>query len=167
MTNRGHWLEAAVSKSNQIYMQRGLACLQKIATPSGMSGGQFYRAPSTVDFLGSWRGRAVAFDCKSSKVPRLDNKNVKVHQRRFLANMSDTGAIAGLLVAFEKTGDIYFVTSKWYENILDELDFRASIPEVRFETGDDLDQGCWHVPRGTDGSPISYGVALERLLGTR
>ena len=163
MSSRGAWFEAAIQTSNEIYQRRGLACVQKVATPAGMTKrGDFYRARSTVDFLGVMDGQAVAFDAKSVKVPRLPHKNVHAHQRQFLLDWDRAGGVAFLLVNFDELGT-YLADIVWYMTIIAERD-RQSIPHSRFaEAARHDDEDVFEVEHGVNAVPVHYAVAVDRL----
>ncbi len=162
--NRGKWLEAAVKISAGMYGRMGHACIQQVPVPSGMTRrGEFFRAQSTVDFVGVYRGKAVAFDCKVTKQASLPHSNVHQHQLGFLEGFSVAGGIGGLLIAFEAGAGSYFCTAQWYADTKAKLD-RKSIPETRFKEGAERDdEDCFAVPHGNFGFPVYFSAALDLL----
>ena len=162
---RGAWLEKAVQASLDVYAKLGACCVQRIATPAGLDAhGRFYRERSTVDYVGVWKGKAVAFDAKATRAASLPHENVHRHQREFLQAFHKAGGVAGLLVAFEGRGArSFFVDITWYEDVIDELDHRCSIPINRFILGAHCGELCFDIRHGTHGVAVPLHVALDPL----
>lgn len=131
--NRGMQLEAEIESSNQSYFHRGIAVIQKVATPmKKVNGKTFYAEKSTVDFIGCLNGRGVAFDAKETKERTSFpfKKNVHEHQVRFLEHYRNCGGHAFLLVRFVKHHETFILPStellKWWNGIAEGG--RKSIP---------------------------------------
>jgi len=171
MTANGHWLEAAVIASARAYQTRGVACIQKIATPAGQTkDGRFYRERSTVDFVGVYMGAPVAFDAKVTQKPYLQHYNVHDHQLEFLRAFTKAKGIGALLVAFENQGigGSFFVHVDWYDDVKDELASRSSIPLSRFVTAAERDdERCFRVTHGQHGLAVPFADALDKIIGAR
>lgn len=136
--NRGKPFERLIELSNQQYMQKGRATIQKVPVPWKV----FYdrrtkqsraipEKKSTVDFVGVANGRAVAFDAKSTRErKRFPLKNIEEHQFLFLKRWKDNGGISFILVEFVKKNEVYLLSfdqlSQWL--ISAENGGRKSIP---------------------------------------
>lgn len=104
--NRGKDFEDLINLVNQQYLTRGLAVIQKVATPWTVSRGKkeimyaFPEEESTVDYIGTLKGgRPVAFDAKSCKIKTsFPFSNVKAHQVQFLRNWQDMNGSAFFLI---------------------------------------------------------------------
>ncbi len=116
---RGQVLEEMVEVSNQQYLLQNRALVQKIPTPvkvlnvnsrTGKINNAFYDKKSTVDYIGVFKGRSVAFDAKETNVEtRFDLSNVKEHQYRFLSNWNKNGGISFLIINFSSLEESYYL----------------------------------------------------------
>lgn len=101
--NRGRDLEEWIEYANAQYRARGVAVIQKVATPTKVLPGRrgelkVVRSKSTVDFVGVYQGRGIAFDAKSTHLTRFPLVLVHDHQYEFLREWADAGGVAFLLV---------------------------------------------------------------------
>ncbi|SNY19336.1 recombination protein U [Orenia metallireducens] len=138
--NRGDWLEEAIEESNNQYILQGLALVQKIATPvkvlninqtTGRITNGFYEKKSTVDYIGVWNGKPLAFDAKETKVEtRFDLSNVKEHQYLFLSSWVANGGLGFLIIHFATKEETYYlpyeVLDQYWQDMLSGG--RKSIP---------------------------------------
>ncbi|EEL50584.1 Recombination protein U (Penicillin-binding protein-related factor A) [Bacillus cereus Rock3-44] len=70
----------------------------------------FYEAKSTVDYDGVYRGRAIAFEAKSTeKDTRFDLKNIAQHQLDYLEKSEKMGAVCFFLIKFSKDKIVFLV----------------------------------------------------------
>ena len=139
--NRGQDLEDMIETSNERYKFEGKALVQKIPEPIRQisdiqQGGRFtaiYEKKSTVDYIGTYKGYALAFDAKSTKVEtRFDLSNVAKHQYEFMKNWHDNGGISFLVVLFKSHGEIYYLPFETLRYWQEEAD-RKSIPYESFQ----------------------------------
>ncbi|EOP48908.1 recombination protein U [Bacillus cereus VDM053] len=93
-----------------MYQREGVALINKRPIPVKVlksTGGQilngFYEAKSTVDYDGVYKGRAVAFEAKSTQsLTRFDLNNIAHHQLDYLEKAEKMGAICFFLIGFSK-----------------------------------------------------------------
>jgi recombination protein U len=122
--NRGMSFEHLIERTNQQYFMKGIATIQKVATPWKVirKGKQIVSAfpekKSTVDFIGIYNGRAIAFDAKSTRErTRFPLSNIEDHQFKFLKRWQDNGGISFILVEFAKKNEVYILSlselEKW------------------------------------------------------
>ena len=112
---RGMKLENIIAYANDNYKQRGIARIDKIPTPTvvtGKSGNRinsgFYSQKSTVDYTGVLLGgQFVAFDCKQTSGKRLPLGNISEHQMRYMEDVQRMGGIAFLVIYFQDC-DMFF-----------------------------------------------------------
>lgn len=139
--NRGMQLEHEIESSNRAYMLKGIAVIQKVATPFKPlrdKQGNFSRLipaeKSTVDFIGCLNGRALAFDAKETKRPSLPLANVHEHQTHYLLRYRDCGGHAFLLVRFVKERETFILPIKEFKKWVDSVPNggRKSIPYTWF-----------------------------------
>ncbi|MEK5272573.1 Holliday junction resolvase RecU [Aeribacillus sp. FSL K6-8394] len=135
--NRGMSFEHLIERTNQQYFMKGIATIQKVATPWKVirKGKQIVSAfpekKSTVDFIGIYNGRAIAFDAKSTRErTRFPLSNIEEHQFNFLKQWKNNSGISFLLIDFTKKQEVYFLTlselEKWWNEA--EKGGRKSIP---------------------------------------
>ena len=104
--NRGRSAELVVEITLRSYAEQGIALIQKIPTPwvvtrrGGTVAGAFPAKKSTVDYIGVWNGKAVAFDAKEVGEPRFPLSRIPEHQLQFLERFAKMGGVAGVLAWF-------------------------------------------------------------------
>lgn len=139
----GDSLEALVRRSADIFTSEGLRLKQTGATfrgkigPRGQAQGRIV-AKGDLDFVGDYRGRAVSFDAKSTKVPTsFPLSNLKRHQVTICKNAHARGALAFFLVEFSKHEVPSYFALTWpelksfwnrYDAIAPGPAYTASIP---------------------------------------
>lgn len=128
--NRGAFLEKVIEKSNNQYLERGLALIDKIPTP--MSGNTRkntfrYTKKSTVDFTGVTQGQFVSFDAKQCNTPRFEFGRLQEHQESYLKNAHKQKGLSFILILFTKENELYKLTISEYEYLKENMK-RKSIP---------------------------------------
>lgn len=162
--NRGATLERLINMSNIKYRNSGIADIRKIPTPVKITAdfGQKVHGRKEkgelVDYLGSWRGKAIAFDAKETKLNSFPLANVHEHQYKMLESWDKNGAICFLIVSMKKFDKIYLLT---FETLCDywngaKQGGRKSIPISAL-------QDC-HEIKSKDGYALHYLDVFERLL---
>ena len=90
---RGSLLEDLINRSNETYLEKGLALIQKIPTPitpikidkeNRHITLAYFDQKSTVDYIGAVQGIPVCFDAKECAVKTFPLQNVHEHQIRFM-----------------------------------------------------------------------------------
>lgn len=115
--NRGKPFEDMIAHTNAIYRQKGIAEINKVATPvrvlkqiKGRIRDGFYEKKSTVDFIGAYEGIPIAFDAKSTTEPtRFALKYIEEHQMEFLERWTNSGGFGFFLIEFATKQAVYFV----------------------------------------------------------
>ncbi len=105
--NRGQGLEELINWSNRQYAAKRIAVIQKVPTPVKVVRqgtkivSAFFSEPSTVDYVGIYQSKAIAFDAKETGVStRFDLALVSDHQYEFLKRWQEIGGTAFILVHF-------------------------------------------------------------------
>lgn len=104
--NRGRAAKLVIELTLRSYAEQGIAQVQKVPTPwvvtrrGGPVAGAFPAKKSTVDYIGVWNGKAVAFDAKEVGEPRFPLSRIPEHQLQFLERFAGLGGIAGVLAWF-------------------------------------------------------------------
>jgi len=141
---RGSNLEDLVNLTNESYMAKGLAIIQKIPTPitpvqldkeSHTISLAYFEKKSTVDFIGAAQGLPIAFDAKETGRESLPIQNIHDHQIAFMREFQRHKGLAFLLVSFSKHREYYllpFVTlfAHWQTA---QSGGRKSIPRASFD----------------------------------
>lgn len=145
--NRGMAFEHLINITNQQYFQKRRATIQKVATPwKVIRRGKkivnaFPEGKSTVDYIGVYNGRPIAFDAKSTReTTRFPLANIEDHQVKFLKQWKQNGGISFILVEFAKKQEVYLLSidklEKWF--LAAKNGGRKSIPYEYFLTNCDL-----------------------------
>ncbi|TDX48296.1 Holliday junction resolvase RecU [Orenia marismortui] len=142
---RGDLTEGIINRVNLNYKHRGIAEINKVPTPTKYVGkcqqkwrrnkGHFiacFDSKSTVDYIGTFQGKSIAFDAKESQVDtRFDLKNIKKHQYKFLKRHVTSGGIGFLLIHFTNLHEFYYLPFKILDKYWTDMiknDGRKSIP---------------------------------------
>ena len=113
---RGSVLEDLINRSNEIYLEKGLALIQKIPTPitpiqmdkqSRHITLAYFEQKSTVDYIGCVQGIPVCFDAKECSSDTFALQNLHEHQVRFMTEFEKQGGVAFLILYFT-SADRYF-----------------------------------------------------------
>lgn len=142
--NRGMAFEKLINLSNEMYQREGVALINKRPTPvkvlkskNGRVLNGFYEAKSTVDYDGVYKGRAIAFEAKSTENPgRFDLKNIAQHQLDYLEKAEKMGAICFFLIEFSKDKSIFVVplsVIQSYVRMSHQPKGKKSIPRADFD----------------------------------
>ncbi|WP_018130695.1 Holliday junction resolvase RecU [Effusibacillus pohliae] len=120
--NRGMAFEQLIEFANAQYLSKGWAIIQKVPTPWKVirRGKQIVSAfpekKSTVDFVGVFNGRPIAFDAKSTRErTRFELDLVEPHQVDFLRRWQDNGGVAFLLIEFSVLHEVYAMPLREFE----------------------------------------------------
>lgn len=163
--NRGMPFEETINLVNQLYNNYGIALINKRPTPvkvlkskgSRIISG-FFEKKSTVDYYGTYQGRSIEFEAKSSKGKRFDLKNIPRHQIEYLVKAEKHGAITFFLIEMRDVQTVYFVPLSMiltYEKNA-RKGGRKSIPL------DDFEIYAYEVEAGRR-VPLDYLAVLDKL----
>lgn len=105
---RGSVFEDLINKTNEKYLEMGLACVQKIPTPiTPVSMNEkkqitlaYFDQKSTVDYIGVVQGVPVCFDAKESKTDRFPLANIHEHQVSFMENFEAQDGVSFFLIYY-------------------------------------------------------------------
>ncbi|MEE1314299.1 MAG: Holliday junction resolvase RecU [Faecalimonas sp.] len=115
---RGSTLEEFINRTNERYLERGLALIQKIPTP--ITPVQidkehrhitlaYFEQKSTVDFIGAVQGIPVCFDAKECNSDTFPLQNIHQHQVTFMENFEKQGGISFFLIYFTTRNELYYM----------------------------------------------------------
>lgn len=116
---RGSTLEELINLTNEKYMERKLAVVQKIPTPiTPISIDKatrhitlaYFGQKSTVDYIGVVQGIPVCFDAKECATGRFALQNVHDHQIEFMEEFENQKGVAFLIIYFAGIDKYYYLT---------------------------------------------------------
>ena len=106
---RGSTLEELLNRTNEIYLEKGLALIQKIPTPiTPLKIDKehrhitlaYFEQKSTVDYIGAVQGVPVCFDAKECTSDTFALQNIHAHQVQFMTDFEKQGGVAFLVLFF-------------------------------------------------------------------
>ena len=115
---RGSTLEDLINRTNEKYLENGLALIQKIPTPITPINIDkatrhitlaYFDQKSTVDYIGAVQGIPVCFDAKECAVDRFSLQNIHEHQVTFMEQFEKQGGIAFFLIYFSHRDEFYYL----------------------------------------------------------
>lgn len=118
---RGSTLEDLINRTNEKYLENGLALIQKIPTPITPINIDkenrhitlaYFEQKSTVDYIGAVQGIPVCFDAKECAVDTFSLQNVHEHQVEFMINFEKQGGIAFLILYYSHKDMFYYLNLK-------------------------------------------------------
>lgn len=121
---RGSTLEDLINRTNEKYMENGLALIQKIPTPitpikidkeSRHITLAYFEQKSTVDYIGTVQGIPVCFDAKECAADRFALQNIHEHQVRFMEQFEKQGGISFFLIYFSARDEFYYLPFKHFQ----------------------------------------------------
>ncbi|PEL63267.1 Holliday junction resolvase RecU [Bacillus wiedmannii] len=166
--NRGMAFEKLINLSNEMYQREGVALINKRATPVKVlksSGGRvlngFYEAKSTVDYDGVYKGRAVAFEAKSTQsLTRFDLSNIAQHQLDYLEKAEKMGAVCFFLIEFSKDQTVFLVPAsvvQSYVRMSHQPNGKKSISRADFDI-------YGYLVEQTERAPVDYLQYIDEAV---
>lgn len=115
---RGSTLEDLINRTNEKYLENGLALIQKIPTPITPINIDkatrhitlaYFEQKSTVDYIGAVQGIPVCFDAKECSADRFSLQNIHEHQVTFMEQFEKQGGVAFFLIYFSHRDEFYYL----------------------------------------------------------
>ena len=106
---RGSTLEEMVNRTNEWYLEKGLALMQKIPTPitpvkmdkeHRQITLAYFDQRSTIDYIGAVQGIPACFDAKECVAETFPLQNIHEHQVTFMEEFEKQGGIAFILIYY-------------------------------------------------------------------
>ena len=115
---RGSTLEEFLNRTNEKYLEQGLALIQKIPTP--ITPVQidkehrhitlaYFDQRSTVDYIGAVQGIPVCFDAKECNADTYPLQNIHEHQVNFMGEFERQDGIAFLIIYYSARNTLYYM----------------------------------------------------------
>ncbi len=167
--NRGMGLEKLINKTNDAYLARGIAVVNKRPIPvliqerhgTQVSSGQIV-GKSTVDYEGVYRGHSLQFEAKSTRESnRFPLNNFHEHQIEHMRACLKQGAIVFAILEFTRFDQRLYVPGRLILNAWEKhlVGGPASIPREA------LEMQCWAI-QSTRGVLVDYLAVVDKLLAT-
>lgn len=140
--HRGMNLEEDLNRTNQYYLDLDLANIHKKPTPitivkvdyptrtKSKITEAYFVTPSTTDYNGVYRGRAIDFEAKEiSRQTSFPMSKIHAHQLRHMESIVHHGGIAFMILRFTALDETYLV---FVQDMLDYLksNQRKSLPHA-------------------------------------
>jgi recombination protein U len=115
---RGSTLEEFINRTNEKYLECGLALIQKVPTPITPINIDketrhitlaYFDQKSTVDYIGAVQGIPVCFDAKECNTDTFPLANIHEHQVQFMEDFEKQGGIAFFLISYTKRNEFYYL----------------------------------------------------------
>ena len=115
---RGSTLEEFLNRTNEKYLEQGLALIQKIPTPITPVKIDkehrhitlaYFDQRSTVDYIGAVQGIPVCFDAKECHTDTFPLQNLHEHQVEFMREFEKQGGIAFLIIYYSARNELYYM----------------------------------------------------------
>ena len=115
---RGSTLEEFINRTNEKYLENGLALIQKVPTPITPINIDketrhitlaYFDQKSTVDYIGVVQGIPVCFDAKECALTTFSLQNVHPHQVQFMREFEQQDGIAFFLIYFSRENLFYYL----------------------------------------------------------
>lgn len=115
---RGSTLEEMVNRTNEWYLEKGLALIQKIPTPitpvkmdkeHRQITLAYFDQRSTVDYIGAVQGIPVCFDAKECVADTFPLQNIHEHQVRFMDRFEKQDGVAFVLIYYSARNRLYYL----------------------------------------------------------
>ncbi len=115
---RGSTLEEFINRTNEKYLENGLALIQKVPTPITPINIDketrhitlaYFDQKSTVDYIGAVQGIPVCFDAKECNTDTFPLQNIHEHQVKFMEDFEKQGGISFFLLSFTARNEFYYL----------------------------------------------------------
>lgn len=160
---RGMPFEDEISITNAGYELLKIASIYKVPTPCKIVNIKgkptIIKQKSVVDYLGTWQGRALAIEAKSTHEPSWPLNNLQENQLDFLMRWAKCGAITGVLLRFELVRRTYWLPLAELQCYIERAKRggRKSISEAELAEGLRV--------RGTRRCSMDYLATIEGVIG--
>ena len=115
---RGSTLEEFLNRTNEKYVEQGLALIQKIPTP--ITPVQidkehrhitlaYFDQRSTVDYIGAVQGIPVCFDAKECNTDTFPLQNIHEHQVTFMNQFEKQDGVAFIIIYYSARNELYYM----------------------------------------------------------
>ena len=152
---RGSTLEDMVNRTNEWYLEKNLALMQKIPTPitpvrmdkeHRQITLAYFDQRSTIDYIGAVQGIPVCFDAKECVAETFPLQNIHEHQVEFMKNFEKQQGVAFVLIYYSSRNILYYMRfEELYERFFMKFFHGCYVPyldalNLDLELRDELDK---------------------------
>ncbi len=139
---RGSGFEELINMTNDVYMEKGLALVQKIPTPitpieidktTRHITLAYFEKDSTVDYIGVVQGIPICFDAKECHTDTFPMQNIHEHQLRFMENYEKQQGISFLLIHFTAKNEFYYLPYRTLKTYVDRISLEGHAKNFKYE----------------------------------
>lgn len=168
---RGSTLEELINRTNERYLEDGLALIQKIPTPITPINIDkttrhitlaYFDQKSTVDYIGVVQGIPICFDAKECACDTFSLENIHSHQVSFMENFEKQDGIAFFLIYYTGREQMYYLPFRHLKIFWD----RAQAGGRKSFRFDELDQD-YCIGKSSREVFVPYLEILQKDLNTR
>ena len=115
---RGSTLEDMLNRTNDKYLENGLALIQKIPTPITPINIDkttrhitlaYFEQKSTVDYIGVVQGIPICFDAKECNTDTFPLANIHEHQVQFMRDFEHQEGVSFILISYTQHNEFYYL----------------------------------------------------------
>ena len=167
---RGSTLEEFINRTNEYYLSRHLALIQKIPTPITpvkIDKTQrhitlaYFDPRSTVDYIGAVQGIPVCFDAKECNQDTFPMQNIHEHQVTFMREFEEQGGISFLIIYYSMRDVLYYMPYREVKEFWERAQ-NGGRKSIRFEELTDA-----HFMKERKGFLVPYLDAIQNDLDER
>lgn len=167
---RGSTLEELINRTNEVYLEKGLALIQKVPTPitpikidkeNRHITLAYFDQKSTVDYIGVVQGIPVCFDAKECSTDTFALQNIHPHQVTFMEQFEKQGGISFLILFYSTRNELFYLPYAHMRSFWDRAQ-QGGRKSFRYE---ELDQDYYIQPK--NGILVPYLEPLQLDLNTR
>lgn len=167
---RGSTLEELINRTNEVYLEKGLALIQKVPTPITPIKIDkehrhitlaYFDQKSTVDYIGVVQGIPVCFDAKECSTDTFALQNIHPHQVTFMEQFEKQGGISFLILFYSARNELFYLPYAHMRSFWDRAQ-QGGRKSFRYE---ELDQDYYIQPK--NGILVPYLEPLQLDLNTR
>lgn len=138
---RGSTLEDFINRTNERYLQQGLALIQKIPTPitpvkmdkdHHQITLAYFDQRSTVDYIGAVQGIPVCFDAKECNVDTFPLHNIHEHQMKFMSDFEKQEGISFFIIYYSTRNELYYMRFEEIKKFWERME-NGGRKSVRYE----------------------------------
>lgn len=167
---RGSTLEELINRTNEVYLEKGLALIQKVPTPITPIKIDkehrhitlaYFDQKSTVDYIGVVQGIPVCFDAKECSTDTFALQNIHPHQVTFMEQFEKQGGISFLILFYSTRNELFYLPYAHMRSFWNRAQ-QGGRKSFRYE---ELDQDYYIQPK--NGILVPYLEPLQLDLNTR
>lgn len=127
---RGSGFEELINMTNDVYVEKRLALVQKIPTPitpieidktTRHITLAYFEKDSTVDYIGVVQGIPICFDAKECHTDTFPMQNIHEHQVQFMEQFERQKGISFLLIHFTAKNEFYYLPFRTLKKYIERI----------------------------------------------